>query len=155
MGAKTNHTGFFLPKFSVKKVVKFFVMINVTTQIIPIHATCTMVPKCGNPIIIWLKHHHRVFHSTWVLTNISPTTSPIAYCTRVPPKTPPTPSINSPHNTHKGVPVSRFVPFVQTHILSFQRALLPTKENLEYDNEKKYQQYMPLNLWLELLKERI
>jgi hypothetical protein len=86
--------------------------------------------------------------------NILPSTSPIAYCTFVPPKAPPTPSINFPHNTHKGIPISKFVPCVQTHILSFQRALLPTKENLEYDNEKKYQQYMPLKSMVGVVEKR-
>ncbi len=48
---KKPYMVFFYQKFLVQKVVKFFVVINVTTQIIPIHSTCTMVPKCGNPIL--------------------------------------------------------------------------------------------------------
>jgi hypothetical protein len=68
---------FFLPKF--------FIVINVTIQIIPTHATCTMVPKCGNPIINLVETSPYGIPFNMGTYNISPSTSPIAYCTRVPP----------------------------------------------------------------------
>jgi hypothetical protein len=116
---KKNHTwAFFLLKFLVKKVMKFFLVIDVTTQIIPTHATCTMVPECGNPIINVVETSPYGIPFNMGTYNISPITSPIAYCTCVPPKTPP--STNFPHNTPQGVPISRFVSCVKAPILSFQ-----------------------------------